>query len=277
VLPVLAHIGPVVIGTHDFFSVLGILAGLAIYYRELRRRGWLDPTIVSISLVALLTGAIGARVITIWERPEVITAFSTMPFTEAIERSGKSIIGAVAGGYLGIVLAKRAFGYRRSTGDCYALAIPIATAIGRVGCFLTELPLGTPTTLPWGMTVSPAAAAAFPGCPGCLGPMHPTMIYEIVFNLLAAFLVWRYRRQVPVPGDTLKLYLFAAGIFRLLVEFLRTSPPEALGLTAPQWVLIPMLALLTIHFGRQIRHAAWRVPLPPSPTILDPVHEGSAT
>ena len=265
-LPVLARVGPVTIGTHDFFSLLGIAIGFAIYYRELRRRGWLDATIAWISLVALLAAAVGARVITIWERPEVIAAFSSMPFTEAIERSGKSIIGAVAGGYLGIVLAKRALGYTRSTGDSYALAIPIATAIGRVGCFLTELPLGTPTSLPWGMTLSPSAAAAFPNCPGCLGPMHPTMIYEIVFNLLAAAVIWRFRRRVPIQGDTLKLYLVAAGIFRFLVEFLRTSPPQALGLTAPQWVLIPMLVLLAVHFGRELRRGAWTVPVPPTPS-----------
>ncbi|TAL12411.1 MAG: hypothetical protein EPO00_01860, partial [Chloroflexota bacterium] len=268
VLPVLAHLGPVDIGTHDFFSLVGVAIGFAIYYAELRRRGWLDGAIVSISLAALLGAVIGARVITIWERPEVIAAFSTMPLTEAIERSGKSIIGAVVGGYLAIVLAKRALGYRRSTGDNYALAIPVATVIGRIGCFLTELPLGTPTSLPWGMTVSPAAAASFVECPGCLGPMHPTMLYEIAFNLVAAVLIWRYRRLVPVPGDTLKLYLMAAGIFRFLVEFLRTSPPQALGLTAPQWVLIPVLVLLAIHFGREIRRNAWTVPVPPAPPSL---------
>jgi prolipoprotein diacylglyceryltransferase len=262
VLPVLFHLGPVPIGTHDAFSVLGLGVGFAIYYAELRRRGWLEPTIVWISLAALLGGALGARLITAWERPEIVSLFATLPFTMAIEQSGKSLIGAIAGGYLAIVLAKRAFGYRRSTGDCYALAIPIATAIGRIGCFLTELPLGKPTTLPWGLSVSPSAAAAFPTCPGCGGPMHPTMLYEIAFNVVAAWLIWRFRRRVPVPGDTLKLYLIAAGTFRFLVEFLRASPPQALGLTAPQWVLIPMLVLLVIHFARQLTRRAWLVPSP---------------
>jgi prolipoprotein diacylglyceryltransferase len=67
---------------------------------------------------------------------------------------------------------------------------------------------------------------------------------------------------VPVPGDTLKLCLIAAGTFRFLVEFLRASPPQALGLTAPQWVLIPMLVLLVIHFARQLTRRAWLVPSP---------------
>ena len=65
------------------------------------------------------------------------------------------------------------------------LAIPIATAIGRIGCFLSELPLGHADDLPWGITVGPAAAAAFARCPGCDVPMHPSMLYEIAFNLVA--------------------------------------------------------------------------------------------
>lgn len=261
--PTLARWGDVALYTHDVFSVSAILVGLAIYYAELRRRGWLDATIVWISLAALLGGAIGARIITAWERPEIYAAFTSLPLTVALERSGKSIIGAIVGGYVAIVLAKRAFAYRRSTGDAYVLAIPVATIIGRIGCFLSELPLGTPTSLAWGVSVSPAAAAAFPSCPGCGGPMHPTMLYEIAFNLVAVALIWRFRARVPAPGDALKLYLLGAAGFRFLVEFIRTSPRQALDLTAPQWVLIPMIGLLVVHFARQAVRGAWRVPTPP--------------
>lgn len=268
-LPILGHVGSVEIGTHDAFTAIALLVGLAIYYAELRRRGWLDMTIVWISFSAILGGVIGARLITVWERPEVVQAFASMPISMAIELSGKSIIGAVAGGYLAVVVSKRAFAYRRSTGDCYALAIPVATVIGRIGCFLTELPLGRPTTMPWGVTIDPAAAAGFAVCPGCNGPMHPTMLYEIAFNAVAALLIWRFRRRIPASGDTLKLYLISAGVFRFLVEFLRMSPPQALGLTAPQWVLIPLVGLLVIHFTRQAMAGAWRVPAPP------PVMEGA--
>lgn len=261
--PVLATWGGLTLYTHDVFTVVAIAVGFAIYWTELRRRGWLEPTIVWISLAALLGAAVGARLITVWERPQVFAAFTSLPVTVAIEQSGKSLIGAIAGGYLAIGLAKRGFDYTRSTGDAYAFAIPVATAIGRIGCFLSELPLGTPTSLPWAISVSHAAAAAFPACPGCDLPMHPTMLYEIVFNVVAAALVWRYRSRVPASGDALKLYLLGAGIFRFLVELIRTSPREWLGLTAPQWVLVPLIGLLLIHFCRQALRGAWRVPIPP--------------
>ena len=261
--PVAARFGDVAIATHDLFSVLALLVGFAIYYHELRRRGWLEPRILWISMAAVLGAAIGARVATAWERPDWWVAYAALPLSQALEVSGKSIIGAIAGGYVAIVVTKRAFGYRRSTGDAYVLAIPVATAIGRIGCFLSELPLGTPTALPWAVSVDPAAAAAFRDCPGCDQPMHPTMLYEIGFNVLATLVIWRYRSRVPAPGDALKLYLLAAAIFRFFVELIRTSPTQALGLTAPQWILVPMIALLVVHFARQVRRGAWRVPVPP--------------
>jgi phosphatidylglycerol:prolipoprotein diacylglycerol transferase len=263
--PVAARFGDVTIATHDVFSVLAILVGFAIYYRELLRRGWLDSRIVTISMLAVLGGAVGARIATAWERPDWLTAYAALPLTQALEVSGKSIIGAIAGGYVAIIVAKRVLGYRRSTGDAYTIAIPVATAIGRIGCFLSELPLGSPTTLPWGVRVEPTAAAAFTMCPGCDLPMHPTMLYEIAFNVGAAVLLWRLRTRVPVPGDALKAYLLAAAVFRFFVEFIRTSPRQALDLTAPQWVLVPIIVLLLVHFGRQARRGAWRVPLAPRP------------
>jgi phosphatidylglycerol:prolipoprotein diacylglycerol transferase len=263
--PILVQVGQITVMTHDVFTLLALAVGLAIYYRELRARGWLAGPIVWISLAAVLGGAIGARVITSWEHLEVYGAIADQPFSEVIEHSGKSILGAIAGGYLAIVLAKRAFGYTRSTGDCYLLAIPVATVIGRIGCFLSELPLGTPTTLPWGISVSPDAAAAFARCPGCDVPMHPSMLYEIGFNLIAIAVIVRFRDRVPVPGDAVKAYLLAAGIFRFLVEYVRGNEPQALGLTGPQWVLIPLVGLLVLHFVRQVRRDAYRIPPPPLP------------
>lgn len=269
-LPTL-ELGPWRILTHDLFTVLALTVGLALYYHDLRRRDWLDGRIVAISIAAIAGGLIGGRVITAWEHLEYYRALDGVPLTVAIEQSGKSLIGALAGGYLGIAAAKRALGYTRSTGDAYLLAIPVATAIGRIGCFLSELPLGTPTDLPWAISVTPEAAAAFARCPGCALPMHPSMLYEIAFNVIAAIVIVRYRHRVAVPGDGLRLYLLAAGVFRFLVEFVRGNEPQAWGLTGPQWVLIPLVGLLVAHFIRQWRRGAYRVPPAPMPVTAEGV------
>ncbi len=259
--PVLAQVGPFTLYTHDVFTIAGILAGLALYYRALRRDRVLDGRIVLISVAAMLGGALGARLLTSWEVIDEVRA-ADLPLTYVITHGPRSIIGGLAGGYLAIVLSKRALGYTLSTGDYYAAAIPLALAIGRVGCFLAELPLGTPTDLPWGMTVSPEAAAAFPRCPGCGGPMHPSMLYEIGFNVAAFGLIFTRGPLLPIRGDTLKAYLLAYGIFRFGVEFVRGNEVQAWGLTGPQIVLIPLVGLLAIHFVRRLRSGAYRLPTP---------------
>ena len=86
--------------------------------------------------------------------------------------------------------------------------------------------------------------------------------------VIAIAVILRYRDRVPVPGDAVKLYLLTAGIFRFLVELVRGTEPQALGLTGPQWVLIPMVGLLVLHFVRQLRRDAYRIPPPPSPSTI---------
>ena len=260
-IPELAQVGPVTLFTHDVFTVLGILAGLALYYRALRRDRVLDARIVLISLAAIAGGALGARLITSWEIIDEVSA-ANLPLTYVITHGPRSIIGGLAGGYLAIVLSKRALGYTLSTGDYYAAAIPLALAIGRIGCFLAELPLGTPTDLPWGMTVSPEAAASFARCPGCDGPMHPSMLYEIGFQAAAFGLIFTRGPMLPIRGDTLKAYLLAYGLFRFGVEFVRGNEVQSWGLTGPQIVLIPLVGLLVIHFIRRLRSGAYRLPIP---------------
>lgn len=267
-IPILGEWGPLRLATHDVFTVAGLLVGLAIYWHELRRHRMLDSTILLISVAAVVGGAIGARTITAWEHAPYYSLLGEAPLSVVIEHSGKSLIGAIAGGWLAIVVMKRWLGYTRSTGDCYALAIPVAVIIGRIGCLLSELPLGAPTDLPWGVSVPAEAAARFVVCPGCDLPMHPSMLYEIAFNLAAIAVIVRFRDRVPVQGDTLRLYLLAAGAFRFGVEIVRANPVQVLGLTGPQLVLIPLLVLLVLGFARRWRRGVYRMPLPAPPVAL---------
>lgn len=266
--PVVAQVGPFTLYTHDLFTAVGILAGLALYYRALRRDRVLDGRIVLISVAAVMGGALGARLATSWEVLDEVSA-AELPLTYVITHGPRSIIGGLAGGYLAIVLAKRALGYTLSTGDYYAAAIPLALAIGRVGCFLSELPLGTPTDLPWAMTISPEAAAAFPRCPGCNGPMHPSMLYEVGFHSAAFGLIFTRGPLLPIRGDTLKAYLLAYGLFRFGVEFVRGNEVQAWGMSGPQLVLIPLIGLLAVHFVRQLRSGVYRVPRPPPVLVTE--------
>ena len=92
--------------------------------------------------------------------------------------------------------------------------------------------------------------------------MHPSMLYEIGFHAGAFALITTRGPLLPVRGDTLKAYLLAYGLFRFGIEFIRANEVQWLGLTGPQLVLIPLIAVLVIHFARQLRSGVYNMPTP---------------
>jgi len=220
------------IPTHDGFVLLGTLAGLVVWLHEARRRAILDERLVWILIGALLCGALGARLSVIWRYISIDPAPTPSGFLLA---SGRSILGGLTGAYAGVLLTKRLVGYQAPTGDVFAPAVALAMAIGRLGCFFSELP-GTPTTLPWAVTFYDGE------------PRHPSFLYEILFQLAAFGVLWRARARVRVPGDLFKIYLLLYVVFRFAVEFVRGNDVVWVGLTRSQLFLIPASLALAAYF-----------------------------
>lgn len=257
-LPILFHIGTLQVGTHDFFMLLGVSIATVVFFYEARRRRMLDERLVWIALGTLLCGALAAKLSTLWLYVQNVPNPSLFG---VLVQGGKSILGGLAGAYVGAIITKRLVGYREKTGDLFAPAIALGMAVGRWGCFLTEQ-IGTPTTLPWGISVSRTLAVHIPNCPYCASgtKMHPSFLYEIIFHLLAFAGVWWLRPRVHVKGELLKIYLLAYAVFRFGVEFVRGNPVIAWGLSRSQFFLIPSTLLLVWHFERQLRRNVYRVP-----------------
>jgi phosphatidylglycerol:prolipoprotein diacylglycerol transferase len=124
--------------------------------------------------------------------------------------SGRSITGALLGGYVGVEAAKRAVGWREPTGDLFAITVPLAIAIGRVGCVMAGCCQGVTCEPSW-WTVADAHGHA----------RWPAAQAELVFN--AAFVGWailaaRFGWQ---RTQRFHIYLIAYGLFRFAHEFAR--------------------------------------------------------
>lgn len=261
--PILLRLGPVDVPSHAAFILLGVLAAAAVFRHEARRRGvWGDERVLWIVAGTLAAGAVGAKLATAWH---YVAATGDASLVGVLARGGRSILGGLAGAYVGAIATKRLVGYRRHTGDLFAPAVAIGMAIGRVGCLLSEPP-GTPTSLPWGVRLTPAEAAAIPQCPAWCAAgvaLHPSFVYEILFHLAAfAALWWWQRPRVRVEGELLKRYLLAYALFRFAVEFVRGNEVVWRGLTRSQLFLIPATALLAWYFVRPRARDAAPAPSP---------------
>ena len=146
--------------------------------------------------------------------------------------SGKTIVGGLVGGLFAVEWTKRRIGVVQRTGDLFAIPLCIGIAIGRIGCFLTGLEdhtVGSATSLPWAVTFGDGV------------PRHPTQIYEIIFVLTLAILLWRVSRQPFPDGDLFKIFMVGYFSFRLAIDFLKPDVRVFLRLSSIQWACVAML------------------------------------
>ncbi|VAZ79015.1 Prolipoprotein diacylglyceryl transferase [Mycobacterium kansasii] len=79
--------------------------------------------------------------------------------------------------------------------------------------------------------------------------MHPSFLYEIGFQLAAfAVMLWM-RNKLTQPGELFVLYVAGYAVFRFFVEFVRANETVWLGLTRPQWFLLPSVVLIAVRLG----------------------------
>jgi phosphatidylglycerol:prolipoprotein diacylglycerol transferase len=156
---------------------------------------------------------------------------------------GKTIMFGLVGGYGGIELAKAIFGIRTKTGDSYAVAVPAAVAIGRLGCFRAGCCYGCPSDLPWAVDFGDHIRR------------HPTQLYEAAFHASMAVILLLLLRRHLFRGQLIKLYFISYFVYRFATEYLRPEPRLWLGLTGYQWAalaLAPLFALLWWHDAKTV-------------------------
>ena len=124
--------------------------------------------------------------------------------------TGHSVTGALLGGVLGVETAKQVTGYKQGTGDMFAVTVPLALALGRIGCMFAGCCQGTVCAAAWWTVTDTHGHTRWPA---------PAI--EMMFNL--AFFVWavcamRFNWQ---REQRFNIYLIAYGTFRFAHEFMR--------------------------------------------------------
>ena len=148
------------------------------------------------------------------------------------------IWGAVALGAVGTWIGARRNGVALPpVADAIAPGLALAQAIGRWGNYFNQELFGSPTTLPWGLEISPENR---PSGYGDFSTFHPTFLYESLWLVgVAVVVIWADRRFNLGHGRAFALYvvLYTAG--RVWIEALRIdSANEILGLRLNIWTSI---------------------------------------
>jgi prolipoprotein diacylglyceryl transferase len=230
------HLGALPIRAYALCIIAGII--VAIWWGERRfvARGGQPGTVVDVAVFAVPFGLIGGRlyhVLTDWSKyfGEGANPLDALK----IWQGGLGIWGAITLGGVGAWIGARRRGVPLPfLADAVAPGIVAGQAIGRLGNWFNQELFGRETTLPWGLEIyqrinpdtglpDSLAGVAIDKTP--LAIVHPTFLYELLWNLgVAALVVWADRRFRLGHGRAFALYVAAYCAGRFWIELLRTDP-----------------------------------------------------
>ena len=218
---------------YGWLMLAGILVSVTLWSRLAKR----DERLVLIYIAALAGAFLGAKLV-------YLGAEGWMHWHDADRwlqlATGKSIVGALLGGYAGVEIAKYFTDYRTPTGDWFAVIAPVGIFFGRVGCLLHGCCLGRVCEPAWYTLNDAAGVSRWPAVP-----------IEMVFNAAALIVFLTLRRANVLPGQHFHLYLIGYGLFRFIHEFFRATPAVAGPVSGYAIASIAVLTLGIIGYVRR--------------------------
>src|SRR5918993_157399 len=227
--PIIFEVGPIALSYHGLLIALGIAVGTWLTGRELARRGYDGVLALGALFFVVPLGVLGGR---LYHVATEYHRYTRNPFPKVLETydGGLGIYGAVAGGFLGLLLFSWYRGINALTfADAAAPGLALGQAIGRWGNYFNQELFGQPSDLPWAIRIAPlhrpteyADATSF----------HPTFLYESLWDVLVCLLLlWVARRfsERLKAGDVFMLYVVLYSVGRFLVETLRVDHAFVIG------------------------------------------------
>ncbi|WP_233160164.1 prolipoprotein diacylglyceryl transferase [Pseudonocardia sp. MH-G8] len=228
-------LGPIPIRAYALCIIAGIIVAVLWGERRFTARGGQPGTVTDVAVFAVPFGLVGGRlyhVLTDWQ-----TYFGPGgdPWGALrIWQGGLGIWGAVALGAVGAWIGCRRRGVPLGAfADAVAPGIVVAQAIGRLGNWFNQELYGAPTTLPWGLEIyervdpDTGLADALGGVAVNHTPLevvHPTFLYELLWNLaVAGLVVWADRRFRLGHGRAFAVYVAGYTAGRFFIEQMRTD------------------------------------------------------
>jgi len=259
--PEIFHLGPVHVRSYGLMLAIAFLVGTWIALRESRRLHLDEDRVVTVILVALVAGVLGARALYVVEHVEQFQR--EWGTALALWQGGLTLYGGVvAGAAAALYVARRTQLPMWTVADALTPSLALGMMFGRIGCFLNGCCYGHPTSLPWGVVFPPDS---FAGLEFGSSPVHPSQLYFSFAGLVLFGVVWALRARVRTPGVLFWTFIALFALMRIPLDLTRAYEPEAqiahIGgwpLTESQvmsFAMILFAILMTLRLRRQARPA----------------------
>lgn len=227
--PVAFSVGGIEIRWYGIIIVLGIIAGFSYAAYRAKQSGLSLDDMLDYVLVALPLGIICARLYYVVFFND--GSYKTFYDVIAIWEGGLAIYGGILGGLLGMFLVSRHKKNKfRAVLDCFAPGVMIGQIFGRWGNFFNAEAYGTLDHIDFpfiGRIFTPHFEENYPlrmvienGFVGKIA-VHPTFLYESVWNLLGLLLIHLFFSRKRFDGEVALWYFAWYGFGRFFIEGMR--------------------------------------------------------
>lgn len=207
------------------------------------RRGRDPERLLSIALAVIIFGIIGAKVLYFavtytWD--EIVQSVRENGILDLLQ-GGLVFYGGLIGGLLGALLASRIVRVPLwHYSDPVVPTLPLAHAIGRMGCFCAGCCYGRVTDSWIGMEFPSAVTGLAPGV-----AVIPTQLIEAGVNVIIFIALMLFTRRSRYRYTTLWVYLICYGVMRFLIEFLRGDEIRGIfgAFSTSQWISLGLILL----------------------------------
>lgn len=229
--PIALSVGSFTVYWYGVIIAVGFALALVYAWRNAKRYGIDLDRLLDVVLITTPCAILCARAYYLLFDPNGngITGFAQFfGFNKGGEFSGfqgLAIYGGVIGAVgIGMLSAKWRKVNIPALFDIVAVGFLIGQGIGRWGNFTNQEAFGGVTGSSWwGMTSEPVVAYLHSTGLDPAALVHPCFLYESVWNLLGAFLLWRWSKKQTFKGQIALGYLVWYGFGRFWIEGLRTD------------------------------------------------------
>lgn len=279
-----------VVKTFGFFLALAFLTAAYLLFLELKRKAeqglfvthpvkdenggirqaYPHERVGDITMVAAISGLLGAKIFAILESAENVQAFLKDPIHTFFSGSGIAMYGGLIGGFIGVywyVKNKLKMNPIHMM-DAVAPGLIMAYAVGRIGCQLSgdgDWGIVAAAQPSWWFLPDWMWAYDYPrNVINSSGHTHaiiaevngqyntrltpsvyPTPLYETVMATMIGAFLWLIRKKLTIPGMLFMIYLILNGVERFFIEKIRVNDKiHAMGINFTQAELIAVLLVV---------------------------------